>query len=169
MGGTTGRGGDPTLSTAPLPALQAQTPHCPPTPSSPPRPSPHLPSFLTLIAGIPSSLQQLRWEARSLHGKTPGPTLRHSRHVCPGLCPEGAEAASTEKWGLGSLSCDLGDYSPAAFKYNLPSLPLPCPSLSLSLTNPTMFHLTPPTPPLGLYPGNPRANAHLPAVLKRSP
>ena len=160
------------------------------TQPSPPRPShlsrprpltvpqllpPHLallptfPHLLPLIAGVPRSLQQLRWEARSLHGKTPRPSLRHSRPVCPGLCPEGAEAASTEKWGLGSLSCDLGDYSPAAFKYHLPSLPLPCPSLSLSLTNPTMFHLTPPTPPLGLYPGNPRANAHLPAVLKRSP
>ena len=172
MGGTTGRGGDPTLSTAPLPALQAQTPHCPPTPSSPPRPSPHLPSFLTLIAGIPSSLQQLRWEARSLHGKTPGPTLRHSRHVCPGLCPEGAEAASTEKWGLGSLSCDLGDYSPAAFKYNLPSLP--CPAPPSPFPSPTQPHSIPPLPHHPLAPIQetlePMPTCQvLPAVLRRSP
>ena len=172
MGGTTGRGGDPTLSTAPLPALQAQTPHCPPTPSSPPHPSPHLPSFLTLITGVPSSLQQLRWEARSLHGKTPGPTLRHSRHVCPGLCPEGAEAASTEKWGLGSLSCDLGDYSPAAFKYNLPSLPCPAPPSPFPL--PTQPHSIPPLPHHPLAPIQetlePMPTCQvLPAVLRRSP
>ena len=172
MGGTTGRGGDPTLSTAPLPALQAQTPHCPPTPSSPPHPSPHLPSFLTLITGVPSSLQQLRWEARSLHGKTPGPTLRHSRHVCPGLCPEGAEAASTEKWGLGSLSCDLGDYSPAAFKYNLPSLP--CPAPPSPFPSPTQPHSIPPLPHHPLAPIQetlePMPTCQvLPAVLRRSP
>ena len=111
---------------------------------------PTFPHLLPLITGVPRSVQQLSWEARSLHGKTPGPTLRHSWPVCPGLCPEGAEAASTEKWGLGSLSCDLGDYSPAAFKCNLPSPARP-PSPS-PFTSPTQPHSTPPLPhyPLAL-------------------
>ena len=158
MGGKTGGRGDPTLSTTPLPPLQAQTPHCSPTPSSPPRPSPHLPSSLTAhrrcsqispVALVGS--QEPAWQDPRTHPQT------LTAHVSW----EGIEAASTEKWGLGSLSCDLGDYSPAAFKCNLPSLPPPSPSLSLSLSTPTTLHPTPPTPPLGPPPGNPGANTHL--------
>ena len=133
---------------------------------------PTFPHLLPLIAGVPRSLQQLRWEARSLHGKTPRPSLRHSRPVCPGLCPEGAEAALTEKWGLGSLSCDLGDYSPAAFKYNLPSLPCPAPPSPFPL--PTQPHSIPPLLHHPLAPIQetlePMPTCQvLPAVLRRSP